>query len=145
MERRVDATGQRWVIRSFEATRTVLRAEGRVRQAGFLPEGMELPERMRPPILYLEGPEHRNQRSATARYFAPKVTAGYRDVMEGFADRLVARLDAGRSVDVSDLSLRMAVAVVSQVLGLTSSPPGLSRRLEGLFHTRPARRASKPP
>ena len=135
LEHRTGAAGERWVIRSFAAARTVLRAEGSVRQAGFLPEGVELPATMHPPILYQEGAEHRSQRSATARYFAPKVTEGYRDMMERLADRLVARLDRGRPVAVSELSLQMAVQVAARVLGLTSSPPGLARRLEALFRT----------
>lgn len=133
LERRDGAAGERWVVRSFAAARTVLRAEGSVRQAGFLPDGGELPDRMHRPILYQEGAEHRSQRSATARYFAPKVTEGYRAMMERQADRLVARLDRGRTVAVSDLSLQMAVQVAARVLGLTSSPPGLARRLEALF------------
>jgi len=136
LERRTGAAGERWVVRSFAAARTVLRAEGSVRQAGFLPDGAELPDSMHRPILYQEGAEHRSQRSATARYFAPKVTEGYRAMMERLADRLVARLDHGRPVAISDLSLHMAVEVAARVLGLTSSPPGLARRLEALFRTR---------
>lgn len=135
LEHRMSAAGERWVIRSFTAARTVLRAEGCVRQAGFLPDGVEMPDRIRPPILYQEGAEHRSQRSATARYFAPKVTQGYRDMMERLADRLVARLDRGRPVAISALSLTMSVEVVARVLGLTNSPPGLSRRLAALFRT----------
>lgn len=136
LERRTGAAGERWVVRSFAAARTVLRAEGSVRQAGFLPDGAELPAAMHRPILYQEGAEHRSQRSATARHFAPKVTEGYRAMMERLAERLVARLDRGRPVAVSDLSLHMAVQVAARVLGLTSSPPGLARRLEALFRTR---------
>jgi len=135
LERRTGAAGERWVVRSFAAARTVLRAEGSVRQAGFLPDGGELPDTMHRPILYQEGAEHRSQRSATARHFAPKVTEGYRAMMERLADRLVARLDRGRPVAISDLSLHMAVQVAARVLGLTSSPPGLARRLEALFRT----------
>lgn len=135
LEHRSSAAGERWVIRSFAAARTVLRAEGSVEQAGFLPDGVEIPDRIRPPILYQEGAEHRSQRSATARYFAPKVTKGYQEMMERLADRLVARLDRGRPVAVSELSLRMAVEVAARVLGLTNSPPGLSRRLEALFRS----------
>lgn len=133
-EHRVTAAGERWVVRSFAAARTVLRAEDAALQAGFGAEDQQLGD-LRRPILYLDGPDHRAQRSATARYFAPKVTEGYRSMMETFADKLLTGFDAGRPVDLTRLSLQMAVRVAGQVIGLTDSPPGLTRRLEGLFRT----------
>ena len=135
LEHRVSEAGERWIVRSFAAARTVLRAEDSAVQAGFGAEQNRMPSDMRQPILYLDGPDHRAQRSATARYFAPKVTEGYRGMMEQFADRLVGRLDRGRPVDLADLSLAMAVRVAGQVIGLTNSPPGITRRLENLFST----------
>lgn len=135
LEHRANDAGERWIIRSFAAARVVLRAEDVAVQAGFGAEQNQIPGDVRKPILYLDGPDHRAQRSATARYFAPKVTEGYRGMMESFADRLVGRLDRGRPVDLADLSLAMAVRVAGQVIGLTNSPPGITRRLENLFHT----------
>ncbi len=56
-------------------------------------------------------------------------------MMGRFADQLIARFDRGGAVDLSRLSLQMAVRVAAQVIGLTNSPPGQARRLENLFHT----------
>ena len=135
LEHRTASGVDRWIVRSYAAARSVLRAEDRAAQAGFGAEQGQMPSEMRKPILYLDGSEHRAQRSATARYFAPKITEGYRGMMERFADRLVGRFDRGRPVDLSELSLAMAVRVAGQVIGLTDSPPGLTRRLENLFRT----------
>jgi cytochrome P450 len=89
---------------------------------------------MRPPILYLEGDQHRLQRRAAARFFAPAVIEGYRPMMESLAGELVSRLRADRSTDLTRLSMRMAVGVAAQVIGLTnSSTAAMSRRLAGFF------------
>ena len=126
--------GDRWVIRSFEAARQVLRNPEGTRQAGFGAESVGRGSTMRPPILYQEGPVHREQRRAAARLFAPKVTEGYRDMMEALSVRLLRPLDRGRRVDLSAVSMRMAVEVAAQVVGLTnSSRRGLSRRLDRFF------------
>jgi cytochrome P450 len=89
---------------------------------------------MRPPILYLEGDQHRLQRRAAARFFAPAVIEGYRPMMEPLADQLVSRLRTDRSTDLTKLSMRMAVGVAGRVIGLTnSSTAAMSRRLAGFF------------
>jgi len=89
---------------------------------------------LRRPILYLEGDAHRRQRRAAARFFAPAVIEGYRPLMEGLADDLVARLRPDASVDLSRLSMRMAVQVSGTVIGLTnSSVAGMTRRLGAFF------------
>jgi cytochrome P450 len=138
---------ERFVVRSFDLARQVLRDPDGTAQAGF---GAELVQAdrstarkaragrsgraMRPPILFLEGAEHREQRRATVRFFAPKVTEDYREMMEVLAARLVGELDVDRSVDLSRLSMRMAVEVVGRVVGLTaSSRDGMRRRLGAFF------------
>jgi cytochrome P450 len=137
----------RFVVRSFDVARQVLRESEGTAQAGFGAEGVlagsQQPRRaragrtrraMRPPILFLEGAQHRDQRRAAARFFAPKVTEDYRAMMESLADRLVGQLRADRPVDLSQLSMRMAVEVVGRVVGLTaSSRRGMSRRLGSFF------------
>lgn len=126
--------GPRLVVRGFEAARTVLRSET-VRQAGFGAETIgRSADRMRPPILYLHGSEHREQRKAAARLFAPAVIEGYRPMMEELAGRLVAELREDRGTDLSRLSLRMAVEVAARTVGLTnSSLSGMTRRLNTFF------------
>lgn len=156
---RVTATrgpqGPRWVIRSYEVARTLIRSEGAVTQAGFgagefasltskdsaEPDARSAGPRrqpgsggMRSPILYLEGAEHRQQRKAAARFFAPKTTESYRDMMDQLSEKLIAPLDDGAPVDVAALSLPMAVQVAARVVGLTDSAlPGMAGRLEAFF------------
>jgi cytochrome P450 len=136
VEHRSDAAGDRWVVRSYQAAREVLRETESVRQAGFGAEQVERAgARMRPPILYLEGAEHRTQRKATARFFAPKVIEGYREMIEELSEQLVARLRVDRPVDLTELSETTAVTVAARVVGLTSSRvPAMARRLDALFH-----------
>jgi cytochrome P450 len=147
LERVRDDGPERYVVRSFDLARQVLREPEVTTQAGFGAEGVlagtsarpatrrdRTRRAMRPPILYLEGGQHRDQRRAAARFFAPKVTEDYRDMMEALAARLVGELRADRAVDLSRLSMRMAVEVVGRVVGLTaSSPRGMSRRLGTFF------------
>lgn len=142
---------ERWVVRSFALARQLLRDPEASEQAGFganqilhgEERGSAASPAMRPPILYLEGAQHRTQRSAAARFFAPKVTEGYRDMMEALSEQLVGRLRADRAVDLRRLSMEMAVQVAGRVVGLTdSSTRGMSRRLDTFFAGNPLDRRS---
>lgn len=134
-----DAAGSRWVVASFDVGRQVLRAADGTRQAGFGGDGAQ-GQKMRPPILYQEGAQHRVQRKAAARFFAPKVTEGYRSMMETLSRDLVSGLRADRPVDLTQLTMRMAVEVAAQVVGLTnSSAKGMSRRLDTFFQGDPSK------
>jgi cytochrome P450 len=162
LEQVATAGGGRWVVRSFDVARQVLRESEGTAQAGFGAEGLMAgatgdassearPRRrrrgraMRPPILYLEGAQHRTQRKAAARFFAPKVTEDYRGMMEGFSDDLVRQVGTDRPVDLSRLSMQMAVQVAAQVVGLTnSSTRGMSRRLDTFFSRDPLESRSGP-
>jgi cytochrome P450 len=123
-----------WHVRSFAATREVLRSAG-TKQAGFNAELLaRIPNMMNQPILYLDGKVHQQQRKQTARFFAPKtVSDNYRQVMERLANQLIKRLRRKKQVDLSQLSITLAVRVAAQVVGLTNSYPGLPRRLEAFF------------
>lgn len=140
---------ERWVVRSFALARQVLRDPEATVQAGFGAERMPAGERsgggatppMRRPILYQEGAQHRTQRSAAARFFAPRVTEDYRPMMEAVAARLVRRVRPDRGVDLRRLSMEMAVQVAGRVVGLTdSSTRGMSRRLDTFFAGDPLER-----
>jgi hypothetical protein len=88
-----------WQVRGYPAGRAVLRSTGTV-QAGLGIETVEkLPSKIRRPVLYRDGPEHREHRRQTAQYFTPRrVDERYRDVMVCVADAQVAKLrQAGRS------------------------------------------------
>ena len=124
-----------WHVRSLEAAREVLRSRATT-QAGFNSESVSM-HGLRPPILFSDGTDHRLQRAAIARYFAPKtVDSKYMDLMTEFADKLVDEVRRDGSVDLSKLSLRYSVMVAAQVVGLTNSDlEGMSRRLEKFFAT----------
>lgn len=141
LERVSENGSERWVVRSFAVARQVLREPEGTVQAGFGADrgaGEGKPRKMRPPILYLEGPQHRSQRKAAARLFAPKVTEDYRGMMEAYSAELVAQVRAETAIDLSQLSMQMAVQVAAQVVGLTnSSVRGMSRRLDTFFQGDP--------
>lgn len=137
--------GPRWVIRSYAAACELFQSEASLGQAGFgaltfikpasEAPGPEVSSRaLRPPVLYLDGPAHRDRRRAAARFFTPKAVDTYRGTVEDLTRDLLKPLAAGRPADVSRLSLLLSVAVVAKVTGLTSSPlPGMSRRIAATF------------
>ncbi len=138
LERVDGGTEPVWVVRSFELARQILREPDATRQAGFGADQVFRARGMRPPILYLEGSQHRLQRRAAARFFAPAVIEGYRPMMEDLADQLVVRLRTDRATDLTGLAMRMAVQVAGRVIGLTdSSVAGMSRRLGAFFASNP--------
>jgi cytochrome P450 len=133
-----DAKGV-WHVHSFEAARTILRG-GSTKQAGFGAEMMGSMEyKMKPPILYMEGKDHQQQRKQTARFFTPKtVSSSYQQMMEKQVDQLIARIKREKQVDLSELSLTLAVRVASEVVGLTRSYlPGKTQRLDAFFEDTP--------
>ncbi|GAA3451948.1 hypothetical protein GCM10018962_37810 [Dactylosporangium matsuzakiense] len=82
-----------WRLRGYSAGRALLRSTDTV-QAGMNVEGIEkMPKRIRRPVLYRDGEEHREHRRQTARYFTPRrVDAAYRALMERIADEQLDRL-----------------------------------------------------
>ena len=121
--------------RDFAEARAILRNQN-VRQAGFLAEQVgRIGSATRQPILFLEGETHRVQRSATARFFTPRiVTTHYRELMVELSEMLVSRFAKDKTAFLDQLSLDLAVAVASHIVGLTNSDPkGLARRLDVFF------------
>lgn len=123
----------RMIGADFASARRVLR-DPSARQAGFLADLVTRFGTMRAPVLYLSGAAHRRQRSATARFFAPRVvTADYRVLMEQTTGLLVDRLIREGRADLDTLSLELAVTVAAEIVGLTDSDPaGMATRLEVL-------------
>lgn len=132
VERAADGS---WHIRGFQEARAILRGSSTA-QAGFR---ADLINRVsgagNVPILYQEGRIHQQQRKQAARFFTPKKVSGdYRHLMETLADDLIADLKRSRRVDLSALSLTLAVRVASAVVGLTNSRmPGIDKRLDAFF------------
>lgn len=125
-----------WHVRGFAEAREVLRSN-KTRQAGFGSELMDqLPATMKPPILFLEGQPHHEQRRQTARFFTPRTTdSQYRQFMEDYATQVLDEFRQQRRADLSDLSMKMAVQVAAQVVGLTNSRrPGMEERIDKLVH-----------
>ena len=131
-------------VGSFEVAEQVMRSRDAVRQAGFNAELVaQIPPSIRPPVLHAEGKLHRKMRTTSARYFTPKATAGYRDLMESFADEIVAEFREHGEGDLSLMGLRMAAHVTRHVLGLTESDvAGFERRFDAAI-TRDADSDSK--
>jgi cytochrome P450 len=105
------------------------------RQAGFGAEFVgKAAQRMREPILYLEGEQHHTLRGETARFFTPLTTQKqHRGIMERLTEQLVARLEHDGRADLSQLSLELAVGVAAHVIGLTeSNPVKMGRRIDAL-------------
>lgn len=129
-------------IVDFDLARQLLRSGG-VRQAGFRAELLErFTGRTHAPVLFQDGEAHQKQRSATARFFAPKVVATrYRDLMENLSDRLVERFRSTGHAELDAMSLEMAVAVAAEIVGLTQSDQvGMSQRLNRFFAASGSRR-----
>lgn len=133
----------RWRVRSYALARAVLRHPDATRQAGFGADGARGgPVRIRPPILFLEGEAHHAQRRASARLFAPRAVAGYRDWMQETADRLVAQVRPDRWTDLTSLTMQMAVEVTSRVIGLDhGTSPRMRGRLDEFFAPAPTGRS----
>ncbi|QPC82816.1 cytochrome P450 [Phototrophicus methaneseepsis] len=89
------------------------------------------------PILYIDGPEHNRLRRETNKFFTPSITdREYREFMDEFADELIGNLKKRGRVNLSDLSMDMAVKVASQIVGLTNSVlPGFKGRLNAMLET----------
>jgi cytochrome P450 len=124
-----------WHVRGYQAARAIMRGVG-TKQAGFRAELLDsLPSRMNRPILYQEGPPHQQQRKQTARFFTPRATSeNYRELMERLSEECVDQLLRKGRADLSALSMRLAVRVAAQVVGMTNSAlPGLDRRLDAFF------------
>ena len=129
-----------YVIQDYATARAFLRGPD-TRQAGFgVDAASKLEGKMRMPVLYRDGADHREHRRQTAKYFTPKrVDTAYRDLMERLAEEQCATLVRRGEADVSDLSFQLAVAVAGEVIGLTSGRGGMARRLERFFdHVPPA-------
>jgi len=130
-----DESANVWHVRSFEAARTILRSPN-TKQAGFNAELItHIPGQNNTPILYQEGKVHQQQRKQTARFFTPKaVSDNYRQLMENLSDELIRKLKRKKEVDLSKLSMKLAVRVAGEIVGLTNSRiPGMDRRIEAFF------------
>jgi cytochrome P450 len=123
-----------WQIQGFAAARALLRSTDTV-QAGLGIEYMaKMPSGIRRPVLYRDGPEHREHRRQTARFFTPKRVDGhYRELMNRITEREITLLRRQGRANLAEVSFRVAVDVAKAVVGLTESKPGTDKRLDRFF------------
>jgi cytochrome P450 len=123
-----------WRIQDHATARAVLRST-ETRQAGFGIENVErMDGRMRMPVLYRDGVEHREHRRQTAKYFTPRrVDSAYRELMERLSAEQCDVLLRRGAADLSALSFQLAVAVAGEVIGLTEGRGSMARRLDRFF------------
>ncbi|MEU9135141.1 cytochrome P450 [Streptomyces sp. NPDC048404] len=131
IDQRDDGT---WQVRGYPTARAVLRSTDTV-QAGLGIETVEkLPARIRRPVLYRDGAEHREHRRQTARYFTPRrVQEHYRELTERVTHKHLNTLRTEGEARLEDLTFGVAIDVACGVIGLTHSRPGIQRRLERFF------------
>lgn len=125
-----------WHVRGYAEAKTILLGE--TRQAGFAAELVkQLPVKIKDPVIYQDGAEHREQRAQIAKFFTPTITqTRHLALMEKYADELLDEFTRARGGDLNKLTARMAMAVAGDVVGLTNSDrSGMARRLEGLLHS----------
>jgi cytochrome P450 len=99
-----------WRVRGHAAGRAVLRSTDTV-QAGLGVETVEnLPPKIRRPVLYRDGEEHREYRRQTARFFTPRrVDEHCRGLMIEAAERRLDILRRDGEADLSALRFRLAI------------------------------------
>jgi len=120
-----------WHIYDYDLARQVLRDKD-TRQAGFSVDlANQMPGLKQNPVLFQDGPEHQYQRKQIARFFTPSTTRdSYQALMEDFSDQIIAELTRKGEVDLSELTMKLAVKVAAEVVGLTNSLlPGMAGRL----------------
>lgn len=129
----IERDGEVWHLRSYAAVRQVLRDAEGVRQGASTEN--PLVTRLRPSVIFQDGEAHREQRSAIARFFAPKtVDRDYQVFIDELTTRLLRRLRRDGRADLSDLSMELAVEVSARVVGLTDSRrQGMDRRIDRLL------------
>ena len=127
-----------WRVQGYPAARAFLRGGGTL-QTGFNAENVaRLDGRMRIPVLYRDGAEHREHRRQTAKYFTPRrVDSAYRGLMNRLADRQCAELRRRGEADLWQLAFGMAVSVAGEVIGLTEGRGSMAKRLNRFFQDMP--------
>ncbi len=126
-----------WHARGHDEVRAILRSD-QIKQAGFGAEMVaKMPETMRAPVLHLEGEVHHDLRRKTARFFTPNYTnTHYRSMMEKLCDTLVGEITKQGKADLSKISMKLAVEVAAQVVGLTNSRvPGMGARISSMVES----------
>lgn len=123
-------------LQTFDGVRQILK-DDEATQMGFLAQFASNAALENAPVLYLGGEKHTEMRRATARYFTPAVVGGYGPMIAAHCDALIGELTAKGEADLDDLTLRLAVEVAANVIGLTDSRlPGMEKRIEAFVSSK---------
>lgn len=123
--------GSRWITRFAEA-REWLR-DPTLNQSGVEVAPVEKKDPTKASIFFLNGEEHRRRRAAIARFFTPKAIATrHMKVMEANTALLIAELRRTGRARLDVMSLRLAGAVIAEIVGLTETNVNrMAHRIEG--------------
>ena len=126
-----------WHVRDYAIAKKIMRSKY-TRQAGFGAELIRgLPDAFmkNEPVLYQDGDAHKQQRREIARFFTPKATSSnYRRLIERYAHAMLAELYTKGRIELSDLTMTLAVQVAANVVGLTNSLlPGMAERIDSFI------------
>jgi cytochrome P450 len=109
------------VVRSFSFARELLR-DPTVLQDGAGADQVDVGNPDHVPLFYLDGDAHKARRAAIMKFFTPNaVKKRHRPVMERATDELLTRLRATGRARLDEITFELAVAVVSEIVGLTES------------------------
>lgn len=105
-------------------------------QAGAGAEMLEYKNPEQAPVFFLDGEEHANKRRESLRFLSPKAVADqHYAVMEKVSKKLLDEFQQQGTAKLEDISFRLAVEVVGEILGLTESDQeGKVRRIQWVLH-----------
>ena len=123
--------GSQW-IQSFGLARDLLRS-GRLRQNGVQMAPVEKDDPTKASLFFLDGVVHTRRRAAIGRFFTSKAIATrHMPVMLENTEALLAKFRKSGRAKLDVLSLRLACAVVAEIVGLTNSDlRRMAKRVEG--------------
>jgi cytochrome P450 len=124
-----------WVKSPFIA-RKILRSTNS-RQAGAGADLVSFKNPEEAPVFFLDGEEHTNKRRKTQRFLSPKaISEQHVAIMRTVTNELVEKLKSQGHAKLEDLSFKLAVDVVGEILGLTNSNEyGRAKRIERVLRT----------
>jgi cytochrome P450 len=131
-------------VKNAELGRAVMRSAESV-QAGAGAESLHFDNPEHAPVFFLDGQPHRRKRITIAKFLSPKaVTTRHREIMEHTTDDLLTAFRRKGEGRLEEISFELAVAVVSDILGLTNSNQAArAKRIERAVRTGTERRLEK--
>ncbi|HET6331838.1 MAG TPA: cytochrome P450 [Polyangiales bacterium] len=109
------------LIGDFGFAREILR-HVKIKQDGAGAEQVDVGNPEHVPVFFLDGELHHKRRAAIVKFFTPKaIQTRYLGVMERTTDKLVAQFRASGRARLDEISFELAVAVASEIVGLTAS------------------------